>query len=137
MIFFPFSFSEAILLSSSLSLWRECLSSRASRVKPAPSGMIPRQRRPQGTSTPSLPDSGQPYHTLHWLATTINNPPPHTHTHTHTAPRHHPPTQTHTHTHTYTQTHTHTHTHTTPLFFCLSVCLLSSSGQSASVNGGF
>lgn len=46
----PFSFSEAIPLSCSLSMWRECLSSRASRVKPAPSGMIPRQRRPPGTS---------------------------------------------------------------------------------------
>lgn len=45
-----FSFSEAIPLSCSLSMWRECLSSRASRVKPAPSGMIPRQRRPPGTS---------------------------------------------------------------------------------------
>lgn len=65
-IFFStlFSYSEAIPLSLSLSMWRECLSSQASRVKPAPSGMIPRQRRPLGTSTASLPASGQPYPTL-------------------------------------------------------------------------
>lgn len=46
----PPSFSRAIPLSSTLSMWRECLSSRASRVKPAPSGVIPRQRRPPGDS---------------------------------------------------------------------------------------
>lgn len=63
-LFFFFSFSEAIPLSSSLSMWRECLSSRASRVKPAPSGMIPRQRQPRGTPTPSLPASGRPYPAL-------------------------------------------------------------------------
>ncbi|XP_074525765.1 protein shortage in chiasmata 1 ortholog [Halichoeres trimaculatus] len=56
-----------------LSVWRECLSSRASRVKPAPPGVIPRQRRPPGTSTPSLPQSLRG-HIQHCLAS-INTPP--------------------------------------------------------------
>lgn len=69
--FFSFSFSEAIPLSSSLSMWRECLSSQASRVKPAPSGMIPRQRRPPGHQLQaSLPLDSR---TLRRLASTINN----------------------------------------------------------------
>lgn len=74
----PFSFSEAIPLSCSLSMWRECLSSRASRVKPAPSGMIPRQRRPPGTSD-SKPVCLWTALTRRWLQPPplITAPPPH------------------------------------------------------------
>ncbi|KAI9513784.1 hypothetical protein NQZ68_039448 [Dissostichus eleginoides] len=53
-------------------MWRECLSSRASRVKPAPRGTIPRQRQPRGTWTRSLPPLDR--HIQAWLAT-INDPP--------------------------------------------------------------
>lgn len=43
-----FSFSAAIPLSQSLRVWRECLSSRASSLKPSPAGISLRQGAPQG-----------------------------------------------------------------------------------------